>query len=535
MKTTRTFAPVTQGRTPASGSRRVRVGCQIVTAAALAVLSGCAHVGRLALVAHPLTPADTTGGHHPERATIHSDPMHGLFGRDTLIGFMPGTGDSSRRYFGRLRTGYTADTINFILLGDNRPDFRSARLAPEFVTIRRGLSPNPLRIGLALVTIPWAFVKGMFPDLGLIRDIPSVVRQMPTFGREHQVMSAILAKVDTLNSQHQRVAAVINTGDLVADGRRPDHWKRFLRLAEPLATRAPYVAIPGNHEQTWTSEGVENWRTATGLPVAGDRLYYCFDSADGWVRFIAFDTNPITHPGVHWSREVQIKYSKEEVDWLTKRLKEHRGPSFVFMHSPPFSAGYHRMEWEDDPVMRARRDQIVQAMRDGGISILASGHDHDYQRALLTWPDGSVLVVIVQGGGGAPLHPLPPPAEAARVFSTYKSAGATIKPENVYTGEINNFSFLRLWFGGGELQTFAVQRNGSTSLVDKVSIDLQRYGVPKIDQKKIPIAATAPVRPSSMEVKEKAGVTAKTDTTAASKRIQSQPAPGKKKPRKRVR
>ena len=68
-----------------------------------------------------------------------------------------------------------------------------------------------------------------------------------------------------------------------------------------------------------------------------------------------------------------------------------------------------------------------------------------------------------------------------------------------------------------------------------MSIDLQRYGVPKIDQKKIPIAATAPVRPSSMEVKEKAGVMQMTDSTTASKRIQSQPAPGKKKPKKRVR
>jgi hypothetical protein len=496
----------------------------------MAGLAGCARVGKLSFVAEPLAPADTTGGHHPERAVRSTPAEHGLFGPDTLIGFKPGTGDSARRYFGQLRDGYTADTVNFVLMGDNRPDYRSARLIKELITIRQGLSPNPIKIVKALITIPWALVKGLFPDLGLIRDVPARLRTMPTWGREHQVMSAVLAKIDTLQTHGQTVSAVINTGDLVFDGRRPAHWQRFLRLAKPLYSRVPYVAVPGNHEKTWTVEGLENWRTATGLPIGGDRLYYCFDSADGWVRFIALDTNPITHPGMHWTREVQVEYSKEEVDWLTKRLKEHHGPSFVFLHSPPFSAGYHRTEWEDDPVMRARRDQIVRAMHEGGISVLAAGHEHDYERALLTWPDGSVLVCIVQGGGGAPLHPLPAPAEAARIFSQYKSAGASIKAEDVYTGVINNFTFLRLWFGGGELQTYAVERNGKAHLVDHLNIDLARYGKPKIDQKKVVIAPTGPARASSMEVKEKRGIMEMADTTAASRRLETQPAPGKKKP-----
>jgi hypothetical protein len=199
------------------------------------------------------------------------------------------------------------------------------------------------------------------------------------------------------------------------------------------------------------------------------------------------------------------------------------------MHSPPFSSGIHRMEWEMDPIMRSRRDQIVRAMHEGGLSVMVSGHEHDYQRALVTFPDGSVLISIVTGGAGAPLYPLPAPAAAAQVFATYKPAGGVIKPENVYTAEINSFTYLRLWFGGGELQTYAVYKNGSTTLVDEVKIDLQRYGTPKIDQHKVPIAPTSRVQPSSMEAKAKEGVTpAKTDTTTASNRLQTQPAPGKK-------
>jgi hypothetical protein len=508
---------------------KVTAGNRVAAAvlALLILLGGCAHVGRLTIVPQTLAPVDTTGERDPERSTLPG--LHPLFGPDTLIGFQPGTGDSSSRFLGRLRDGYTADTLNIILLGDNRPGFRMERLNSEMAVIRQGFSPNPVKIGKALITIPYAFVKAMVPDLGLLRDILPRLRGQPTHSREHQVLSAILAKVDSLKTQDRIVAAVINSGDLVYRGTNPAHWRRFLRITQPLSSRVPYFAVAGNHEQTWTEEGIANWHVATGLPISGDRMYYCFDSADGWVRFIALDSNPITLP-THWSKEVQVNYSKEEVDWLSARLKEHHGPSFVFMHSPPFSSGIHRMEWEMEPVMRARRDQIVAAMHKGGISVLASGHEHDYQRALVTFPDGSVLIAIVTGGAGAPLYPLPPPAEAARLFSTYKPAGGVIKPENVYTAEINSFTFIRLWFGGGELQTFAVYKNGSTKLVDEVKIDLKRYGKPKIDQHKIPIAATARVQPSSMEANMKSGAApAKTDTTAASRRIETHTPPGKKK------
>ena len=496
------------------------------------LLGGCSHAGTLTFVPQTIAPADTTGGHHPERAVRHTAdaPLHPAFGADTLIGFVPGTGDSSRRYLGRLRNGYTADTLNLILMGDNRPGYRSTRLQPQIATIRKGLSPNPIHIGKALINIPYAFVKGMVPDLALVRDIPPAVKGSPTWGREEQVLHAIMAKIDTMKTNDRIVAAAINTGDLVYDGRIPAHWERFIRIWEPLTSRVPYFAVAGNHEKTWDSLGVANWRTATGLPVNGDRLYYCFDSADGWVRFIALDSNPITMPGVHWSREVQVEYSKEQVDWLKARLKEHHGPSFVFMHSPPFSAGFHRMDWEMDDLMRARRDEIVRAMHEGGISVIAGGHEHDYERALLTFPDKSVLIAMVQGGAGAPLHPLPPPEQAAMIIASSKAGGGTIKPENVYTAVINNFTLLRLWFGGGELQTYAVEKDGSVKLADLVKIDLERYGKPKIDQHKVPIQPTAHVQESKMEATHKAGIEAKGDTTTASKRIENAPPPGKKKP-----
>jgi len=189
------------------------------------------------------------------------------------------------------------------------------------------------------------------------------------------------------------------------------------------------------------------------------------------------------------------------------------------------------MDWEMDDVMRERRNQSVKAMHEGGISVLVGGHEHDYERALLTWSDGQVLIAMVQGGAGAPLHPLQPPAQSAAIIASSSTPpGAKIEPKNVYTAMINNFTLLKLWFGGGELQTYAVQKDGSVKLADLVKIDLERFGKPKIDQYKVVVQPTSRVQASGMEARDKAGVTAKSDTTAASRRLETSRAPGKKKP-----
>lgn len=505
------------------------------TTAAMILLAGCAHVGRLQNVGHTVTPvlADSTDREKGERARVQV-PLSSLFG-DTLIGLMPGTADSTHRFLGRLRDGYTADTLNIFLCGDNRPGYRLARLIPELMTIRQGLSLNPLRIVRGLITIPWAIAKGLYPDLALIREAPAIFGHMPKYSREHQVMSAMMVKIDSLHAHGQNVAAVINTGDLVYDGQKPAHWERFLRLTRPLTSRVPYFPIAGNHERTDTEFGVENWRTATGLPVGGDRLYYCFDSADGWVRFIALDSNPIVDPRGHWTREVQIKYSEEEFTWLVERIKEHRGPVLVLMHHPPFSVvAAHRMEWQRDPVLTERRERMVRSLHEAGISIIASGHEHSYQRALLTWPD-AVLVSIVTGGGGAPLHQIPPPAECARLMSEYKVAGSVVKPENVFTSQVFNFTHLRLWFGGGDFYTYAVDQNSNAKLIDKVQIDLNRYGIPKIDQHKVPLPPATGPKETMKTAASMPAAAAKVDSTTASERLLEKPppsgstlAPGKK-------
>jgi hypothetical protein len=511
---------------------------QIALAIAVVLMAdGCARAGRLKYVEQTVAPvkSDSAGitksvtrraGETRSDRAVEMAPVGPLFG-DTLIGLVPGTGDSSRRYLGRLRQGYTADTVNIMMFGDNRPGIRSTRLGPEVGRIRQALSPNPIKIVKGLIAIPTALVKGLVPDLALIRDIPAFVTGSPTYGREHQVLSAMLSKIDSLNAHQQTVSAVINTGDMVVDGRIPAHWERFLRITRPLSSRVPYFAVAGNHERTDTEDGVENWRTATGLPVGGDRLYYCFDTADGWVRFIALDSNPIVDPKGRWTREVQIKYSQEQFSWLVERVKEHAGPVIIMMHHPPFSSGFHRMEWQSDAVMRERRERMMKALHETGISIIAAGHEHAYERALFTWPD-AVMIVVNMGGAGAPLHDIPPLAQTAQLFTEYKVAGSEVKAENVFSAKVFHFVHLRLWFGGGEMVTYAVDAKATPTEIDRVKVDLTRYGVPKVDQHKIPVVAAKGPEDREKEMNPKTAKDTGADSTAAAKRILTKPPPGKK-------
>ncbi len=503
----------------------------LLLALAALPLHGCARTGKLPHVAEPVSgikPTSTPASE--ERETMSRAAWRALFSGDTLIGFQPGTHDSTRRYLGRLWNGYTADTLEIILCGDNRPAYHSARLKTDFARVQGILSPNPLKILRGLVSVPVLLFKGFYPDLAFVRDVPAFIKKQPGWGHEVNVNRAMEMKIDSLKASGKHVTCIINTGDLVKDGRYPKEWLRFLRLIRPIASKAPYFAVAGNHERTDTELGIANWRAATGLPISGDRLYYCFDSADGWVRFIALDSNPMTDPANHWARDIEVKYSDEQIEWMVARVKEHRGPAFVFMHHPPFSSGFHRVEWQNDAVLRERRERMVSALHKAGIGIIASGHEHAYERALLTWPD-AVLINIVTGGAGSPLHAIPPPDEGARLFSEYKVAGSVIKPENVFTDRVFHFIHVRLWFGGGNFVTYAVQPGGTVKAIDQVTIDLKRYGVPKVDQKKIPLAETNKSQPPPIEESTLKKNPAKSDSTSATQRLKSKPPPGRKRTR----
>jgi hypothetical protein len=117
---------------------------------------------------------------------------------------------------------------------------------------------------------------------------------------------------------------------------------------------------------------------------------------------------------------------------------------------------------------------------------MVAGHEHAYERALLTCGD-AVLICLVAGGAGSPLHQIATGDEAGRMFAEYEIDGCEFKPENVYASAVFSYTVMRFWFGGGDLRTFAVDAKGEDALIDEVEVDLKRFGVPEIDQNKMPL------------------------------------------------
>ncbi|MEO6463756.1 MAG: hypothetical protein ABIP29_11835, partial [Candidatus Eisenbacteria bacterium] len=241
------------------------------------------------------------------------------------------------------------------------------------------------------------------------------------------------------------------------------------------------------------------------LPIKGNLLHYCFDSADGWVRFIALDSNPMTDPKHYWSREDEVAATNEQINWMVARLKEHTGPAMVFLHHPPFCLGFHREEWESDSLLSARRATMVAALREAGLAVMVAGHEHAYERAVLSCGD-AVLVCIVSGGAGSPLHVVATGDKAGEMFASYDVHNCEFKAENVFSSMVFNYSVVRFWFGGGDLRTYAVDAKGGDQLIDELQIDLKRFGVPEIDQQKIPIPQmVGPSQPAPPEEQTSAG------------------------------
>jgi hypothetical protein len=73
-----------------------------------------------------------------------------------------------------------------------------------------------------------------------------------------------------------------------------------------------------------------------------------------------------------------------------------------------------------------------------------------------------------------------------------------------------------------------VEKDGSAKLIDKVQIDLKRYGTPKIDQHKMPVPpAKGPRETMANPAMRAMGAPAPgSDSTSASERILAAPPPG---------
>ena len=195
-------------------------------------------------------------------------------------------------------------------------------------------------------------------------------------------------------------ALVLNVGDIVASGERPEYKEQHFDPSRQLGHYVPiYVAI-GNHEWKET-EGlgeldVPNFREYMAFPVVpelriaelsysflyGDAFFLVLDNTLDGADFF-FPLAGLEMPLAQWLREQAESDEAQNAKWR-----------FAFMHYPPASPCH-----EDWMNVRATREEVVPLLRGNGFHALFTGHVHDYERQ-----DWEGLPVLVTGGGGAGLE-----------------------------------------------------------------------------------------------------------------------------------
>jgi acid phosphatase type 7 len=169
---------------------------------------------------------------------------------------------------------------------------------------------------------------------------------------------------------------ILHTGDLAYDSGSFGQLDRTVfRVYSSLLRSIPLYPVAGNHDYE-TREGAPFFESFL-LPQNGDaelpERYYSFDF--GSVHLVALDTERI---------------GARQAQWLDADLAKNRRPwTVVFGHRPPFSSGDHGSA--DD-----FREHFVPVLERHAVSLVLSGHDHDYERSK---PLNGVVYVVTGGGG----------------------------------------------------------------------------------------------------------------------------------------
>lgn len=172
-------------------------------------------------------------------------------------------------------------------------------------------------------------------------------------------------------------ALVLNSGDLVGDGRKQSDWDTFFKTTNTFMKDIPLYPSPGNHEQDSSL-----YFQYFSLPRNGDNeRYYSFTYSN--VLFVVIDSN------------APYYMLADQKNFVKKVLSESRDSDFrvVMFHHPLYSSSRR------EPNL-SHRQIYIPIFKKYKVDLVLNGHDHFYERS----EDGSGIEYVITGGGGAPLY-----------------------------------------------------------------------------------------------------------------------------------
>lgn len=220
-------------------------------------------------------------------------------------------------------------------------------------------------------------------------------------------------------------ALILNSGDLVGDGRQQPDWDMFWDITTPIARSVPYYPCLGNHEKN-----SDLYFQYFSLPQTGDgEKQYTFSYAGAW--YIVLDTNSgyATFP--------------QQKKWLTKALQIGQKYDFIFVlfHNPVYSSS------DRDPNTNLQA-VLTPLFEKYGVSAVFNGHDHFYERSMKNG-----IPYIISGGGGAPLYD-----------------PDHVTPESVVRAKTNQFMIVEINGKKAVLKTFDI----NNKVIDELTVNSPR-------------------------------------------------------------
>lgn len=207
----------------------------------------------------------------------------------------------------------------------------------------------------------------------------------------HNVHKKIIKQVMERNPRF-----IVNSGDLVANGRSMRDWESFFEVNHEFMRNTPYYPVLGNHEKDspyyYDFFDLPNNERYYYFTV-GDALFVVLDSEGLRTTIPAFTSDG--NEDAYW-HDSGIEYLKTQKKWLEQVLKLNKeaGFVFVFQHLPLYSVKESRVA--ESKMVRKFWGDIFERY---GVQAFINGHDHHYHHAI----DKGVHF-ITSAGAGAPLY-----------------------------------------------------------------------------------------------------------------------------------
>jgi hypothetical protein len=219
----------------------------------------------------------------------------------------------------------------------------------------------------------------------------------------------MLRHVASVAAADDRLLFILDTGDIVNDGKHADQFAMLTGILSVVPDLA-YVVGVGNHEVSNNRKPEARRHTAAFLDYlddrfSPDRMYYRKDV--GPVRFLFLDTNDLTY-GDEGERGRAVdppagSRAAAQMEWLFAELADTAGtpPTTIAVLHHPFvqTSRKHREQARALWRMTHRGRRLVDALLDGGVDVVLTGHTHTYERFhLRRLDDGRSLSVVNLSG-----------------------------------------------------------------------------------------------------------------------------------------